>query len=41
MNGIFDTVNVPQTRKLERFSRGITRKFPYNTFLNSIEPYSR
>ena len=39
MNGFFDTVDVPHIRKLERFIRGITRKFPYNTFLNSIEPY--
>jgi len=39
MNGFFDTIDVIHIRKLERFIRGITRRFPYNLFLNSIEPY--
>ena len=39
MNGFFDTIDVAHIRKLERFIRGITRRFPYNSFLNSIEPY--
>jgi hypothetical protein len=37
MNGFFDTIDVSHIRKLERFIRGITRRFPYNAFLNSIE----
>jgi proton translocating ATP synthase F1 alpha subunit len=39
MNGFFDTIEVSHIRKLERFIRGVTRRFPYNAFLNSIEPY--
>jgi hypothetical protein len=39
MNGFFDTLSSLHIRKLERFIRGITRRFPYNNFLNRIEPY--
>jgi proton translocating ATP synthase F1 alpha subunit len=39
MNGFFDTVPVNRIRNLEKYIRGITRRFPYNHVIDSIEPY--
>lgn len=40
MNGFFDTIEVKSIRQLERFIRGVTRRFPYDAFLNGINPQS-
>jgi proton translocating ATP synthase F1 alpha subunit len=39
MNGFFNTVPVKQIKNLEKYIRGVTRRFPYNRVVNLIEPY--
>ena len=39
MNGFFDNVPVNQIKNLEKYIRGITRRFPYDHVVDSVEPY--